>query len=252
MIQLIGNAKANAAARLFHSAGFTGAVTITHPPNGNYNVTTQGLVAGQSYPCNSSTDGRWPVMRAFHLRSRTGSRRGQALVEFALVLPIFILLLVGIFDFGRAIYAYNTISNAAREAVRVGVVDQSCDAIGTEAAEPCWVLGITFAPTVAAPCGPAGTGVEIHFLNSDGSTPSGGDNCVEPDARSGRPDWMPGRGDRLLRVQRGHPDHRKPGGHPGPSSLDASGGRVPQRDTLTCGSSGAVTDRGTATRRKRQ
>src|SRR6185312_16248181 len=73
------------------------------------------------------TDGGGPVMRALGLRRRTGSRRGQALVEFALVLPIFILLLVGIFDFGRAIYAYNTISNAAREAVRVGVVDQSCN-----------------------------------------------------------------------------------------------------------------------------
>ena len=73
-------------------------------------------------------------MRTLRLRSRAGSRRGQALVEFALVLPIFILLLVGIFDFGRAIYAYNTISNAAREAVRVGIVDQNCDVIGTEAA----------------------------------------------------------------------------------------------------------------------
>ena len=125
-------------------------------------------------------------MRALRLRSRAGSRRGQALVEFALVLPIFILLLVGIFDFGRAIYAYNTISNAAREAVRVGVVDQNCDVIGTEAANRAG-LGVTFAPTVAAPCGPAGTGVEIHFLNSDGSTPSGSDNCVEPDADPGVP-----------------------------------------------------------------
>ncbi len=54
MPQLIGNAKANAAAAVFHAAGFTGAVTITHPPKGNYNVTTQSLVAGQSYPCNST------------------------------------------------------------------------------------------------------------------------------------------------------------------------------------------------------
>ena len=55
MPQLIGNAKANQADGLFHTAGFTGSVTITHPPNGNsYNVTTQDLVAGQSYPCNSN------------------------------------------------------------------------------------------------------------------------------------------------------------------------------------------------------
>ena len=44
--------------------------------------------------------------------------RGQALVEFALVLPIFILILVGIFDLGRAVYVYSTVNNAAREAVR--------------------------------------------------------------------------------------------------------------------------------------
>jgi len=51
--------------------------------------------------------------------------RGQALVEFALALPLLILLLVGIFDFGRAIYAYNTLNNAAREAGRLAIVDQT-------------------------------------------------------------------------------------------------------------------------------
>ena len=58
---------------------------------------------------------------------------GQTLVEFALILPIFILLLMGIFDFGRAIYAYNTINNAARQAVRVGIVNQNVSAIEAEA-----------------------------------------------------------------------------------------------------------------------
>ena len=52
-------------------------------------------------------------------------RRGQSMVEFALVLPIFVLILVGIFDFGRAIYAFNTISNAAREGARLAIVDQT-------------------------------------------------------------------------------------------------------------------------------
>ncbi len=52
-------------------------------------------------------------------------RRGQSMVEFALVLPIFVLILVGIFDFGRGIYAFNTISNAAREGARLAIVDQT-------------------------------------------------------------------------------------------------------------------------------
>jgi Flp pilus assembly protein TadG len=57
------------------------------------------------------------------------SNRGQSLVEFALVLPLFLLILFGIFDIGRGVYAYNTIQNAAREGVRVAIVDQNEDVI---------------------------------------------------------------------------------------------------------------------------
>ena len=120
------------------------------------------------------------------MRRRGADERGQALVEFALILPIFVLLLVGIFDFGRAIYAYNTISNAAREAVRVGIVDQSCNMIGTEAQNRAG-LDIAWAPTVAAPCGPAGSDIVISFLNSDGTTPSGTDRCLQPGTAPGVP-----------------------------------------------------------------
>jgi Flp pilus assembly protein TadG len=55
---------------------------------------------------------------------RRGTKRGQALVEFALVLPLFILLLVAIFDLGRAVFAYNTLTNAAREGARMAIVNQ--------------------------------------------------------------------------------------------------------------------------------
>jgi Flp pilus assembly protein TadG len=61
-----------------------------------------------------------------HLRQE---KRGQALVEFALIVPVFILLLVGLFDLGRGVFAFNTISNAAREAARVAIVDQDCTTI---------------------------------------------------------------------------------------------------------------------------
>ena len=40
---------------------------------------------------------------------------GTSLVEFALVAPVLILVLVGILDIGRAVNAYITVSNAARE-----------------------------------------------------------------------------------------------------------------------------------------
>jgi Flp pilus assembly protein TadG len=50
---------------------------------------------------------------------------GQTLVEFALIVPIFVLMLIGVFDVGRAIYAFSTINNAAHEAVRLAIVDQN-------------------------------------------------------------------------------------------------------------------------------
>jgi Flp pilus assembly protein TadG len=52
------------------------------------------------------------------------ARRGQALVEFALVIPIFLLLLFAIFDLGRAVFAYNTLTSAAREGARLAIVNQ--------------------------------------------------------------------------------------------------------------------------------
>lgn len=57
------------------------------------------------------------------------ARRGQSLVEFALVLPILLILLLGLLDFGRAVSAYNSVSNGARTGARVAVVDQNPDAI---------------------------------------------------------------------------------------------------------------------------
>lgn len=50
--------------------------------------------------------------------------RGQTLVEFALVFPLIVLMLFGIFDLGRAVYAYNTIGNAARLGARIAAVNQ--------------------------------------------------------------------------------------------------------------------------------
>jgi Flp pilus assembly protein TadG len=49
--------------------------------------------------------------------------RGQSLVEFALVIPLFLFILLIIFDFGRVIYAQNAIANDAREGVRIAVVN---------------------------------------------------------------------------------------------------------------------------------
>ncbi len=62
--------------------------------------------------------------------------RGQSLVEFALVIPIIILLVVGFFEIGRAVFAYNTLANAARQAVRVAAVNQIPDVTDCDASRP--------------------------------------------------------------------------------------------------------------------
>jgi Flp pilus assembly protein TadG len=57
-------------------------------------------------------------------RPRSGDpRAGQALVEFALVAPILLLLLLGIVDFARAWNVYEVLTDAAREGAREAVVD---------------------------------------------------------------------------------------------------------------------------------
>ncbi len=59
------------------------------------------------------------------LRSRTRSEEGAALVEMAIVLPLFILLLFGIMEAGWAFSQQVEVRNAAREGARLAVVDYS-------------------------------------------------------------------------------------------------------------------------------
>lgn len=56
-----------------------------------------------------------------NLKLSTGEN-GQALVEMALVLPLFLLLLFGVIEMGRIGYAYITVSNAARVGGRVATI----------------------------------------------------------------------------------------------------------------------------------
>lgn len=76
---------------------------------------------------------------------------GQSLVEFALILPLFLLLLMGILDLGRAVAAYNSVSNAARSAARAAIVDQNEDVVRQAAVdEAFWLnpLTVNFNPNV--------------------------------------------------------------------------------------------------------
>jgi len=53
------------------------------------------------------------------------SEKGQAMVEFALVLPILLLILCGILDFGWLYFNQLTLNNAAREGARYAAIHYS-------------------------------------------------------------------------------------------------------------------------------
>lgn len=61
-------------------------------------------------------------LKAAKAIARLRGDEGQATVEFALILPILILLVVGIFEFGRAWNAHQVITDAAREGARTGAI----------------------------------------------------------------------------------------------------------------------------------
>lgn len=97
-------------------------------------------------------------MRFLDRRQRE-RRTGQALVEFALVIPLFLLLLVGLFDLGRAVFAYNTLTNAAREGARMAIVNQYKPSIIQRAKDQTAIVELND-PSVS---------IDFYQVNSDGT-----------------------------------------------------------------------------------
>jgi Flp pilus assembly protein TadG len=64
-------------------------------------------------------------LRAMAVGPRRARRTGQAMVEFALIAPLFFFLLFSIIEFGRAVYYIQMLNNAAREGARFAIVHGS-------------------------------------------------------------------------------------------------------------------------------
>jgi Flp pilus assembly protein TadG len=92
------------------------------------------------------------------------SAGGQGLVEFALVLPLFLVLVMGILDLGLSVFAYNSITNAAREGARLAIVNQDATKIETRATQQ---SAIARDPVVT---------VAFYQKNTDG-TPDTSETC---------------------------------------------------------------------------
>src|SRR2546427_12526484 len=86
-------------------------------------------------------------------------RAGQSMVEFAVLAPVFFLLLLGTIDLGRAVYTYNAISNAAREGARAAVpYDSPLPTTASVVAAGQSKLGGGFTPPVDTPFARAAAG----------------------------------------------------------------------------------------------
>ena len=73
------------------------------------------------------------TLRRFFRDQNSEEQRGQSLVEFALLLPLMLLIVTGLFDVARAVWQENTLAYAAREGTRYAIVHGSA---GSPAADP--------------------------------------------------------------------------------------------------------------------
>jgi hypothetical protein len=106
----------------------------------------------------------------------TGRDRGAAAVEFALVLPLLLLLVFGIIDFGRALNAQVTLTQAAREGARLVALNQPNVVSRTQAAAT-GLSGVNV--TVVTGCPPPPGGPPPPPPPPGGPPPPGTDAVVQ-------------------------------------------------------------------------
>lgn len=90
--------------------------------------------------------------KSLSLRKKLKDEKGASAVEFAIILPVLIFILFGIFEFGRAYLDYLSITHAAREGARLAAVGKYNEAEVRQRAYP------------VSP-----SSVSITYLSSDGA-----------------------------------------------------------------------------------
>ncbi len=93
-------------------------------------------------------------------------RRGQSLVEFALVMPLLLVMLLGIMEFGRAWHISQIVTDTARQAARAGAIYQLEDSVYAAAGRVISAGAIGTCPTSPACVDPSINGdqyiVDVH------------------------------------------------------------------------------------------
>ncbi len=106
------------------------------------------------------------------LRRRQRSS-GQSLVEFALLLPVLLLIIFGVVDFGRAIFQYSTVAEGARQAGRLAVVDQTVADVKQQARDSSLAIKLDADPNGVRVCFKAATmssDAQLSCTNTAAST----------------------------------------------------------------------------------
>lgn len=68
------------------------------------------------------------MLRRVRLRRLVRSESGAELIEFALTLPLLLLIVIGIIEFGFIFREYEVVTNAAREGARIAILPSYADA----------------------------------------------------------------------------------------------------------------------------
>jgi Flp pilus assembly protein TadG len=112
-------------------------------------------------------------MAAMNTPNRASRQEGAELIEFALVLPLLLLVVMGIFDFSFAFQRYQVLTNAAREGARIGVLPGYGDAdITTRVQEYATASGLPDAGTLLSTtidrgsAGPVGNTFGVVTVNA--------------------------------------------------------------------------------------
>jgi len=125
--------------------------------------------ASISRPPENRRARRWP--RWGHADGKT--RRGASVIEFAIVAPIFLLMVIGMIELGRALMVQQVIINASRVGARQAIVPGSnqgdvqtaVEAYAASVAVPGVVVNVSPSPSGASPGDPITVTASVDFSN---------------------------------------------------------------------------------------
>jgi len=101
------------------------------------------------------------------MSERTRRHHGQSMVEFALILPVLLLLVIGFLDLGRGVYTQAGIANAAREGARSAII-RTNDAAAIRTATKANAIGVELTDddiTITPAQRISGQPVTVHVTN---------------------------------------------------------------------------------------